>query len=219
MVEKKASGKEKEPRKQREIIGAEKIRRRQAEKRRHKIGVPRRRELCERPASDANVSVRHMLRHEKEQKAHAPRHSSMLRQPRKKRLRQSAEDHRRADASEHAENDPRRRHHRQRHHRHRQPGEGHLHPALHRMGRKRQAEAGDKDERPADRLLPERADRAQIPLPIKAVEIDQVPDRVVEDHVHDRQTADAVDQRIALCHRYLPPFRFVCRLSGSRRFR
>lgn len=209
MVEKKACSKEKEPREQRKIIGAEKIRCRQAEKRRHKIGVPRRRELYERPASDADVAVRHMLRHEKEQKAHAPRHSSMLRQPRKKRLRQSAEDHRRADASEHTENDPRRRHHCQCHQRHRQPGEGHLHPALHRMRRKRQAKAGDKDERPADRLLPERADRAQIPLPIKAVEIDQVPDRVVEDHVHDRQTADAVDQLKPFSHCKIPSFRCV----------
>ena len=57
--------------------------------------------------------------------------------------------------------------------------------------------AGDQDERPADRLLPDMRARAEVPAGIPAEHDENIIRKVEQDHADDRDAAEGIDQVIA----------------------
>ena len=190
----KTSPEQEEPRGQWEVIRREEAKGIKPQIGREVVGVEKTRQ-CDEPMAQLQIAIG-CIAGEVKQK-HAPCKADHRRHLFHPLFQQSCDDHSRTQQGQHAEPDGIRRHEDQRDRRDKCAAPKHHRASFDRVAAQRQTEAGQQDEHPADRLLPQFSLPAAIPRCTHTKQIDQVPHAMVKHHADQVQSAQLVQQRTA----------------------
>lgn len=182
--------KQKQPWKQRKIVRRIKARLCKSKICHQSIPIQSRRKRHNIPSLKSKPAIVYVPRQKKQPEAAS--YSHRRRKPLQPSVKHLHQQHTGAYERQHAKDNSALRHYRQRHQRNHRTSQKYNDSPPARAAAKRPAKTGQKDKRPANSLLPDIRPLRLIPVPVKLINIDQIPNHVICDHMKQRYAADAV---------------------------